>query len=446
MTGATKTSSAVGKLLGRCACLVLFTASVTACTESRPSSGTTTQSVRATSSTSATPTMKLPQVPWEGGPEYWTRFAAAKAAGWSDPSFFPIGIWFDAISTDEEVEFDKAQGINTYVAGSVSTPYRFFADHDVFWIGPRLQDTPAGDARNWVGVFLDDEVDGRFPPEEGLARLETMKKQVPAGRFSYANFTTLVVNQDFPVTAAERYVNDFADAVSTDMYWYTIPFCTRNPYYAPFVHAVPKKSCRTARSYGQVMDMLRLRDEADGKRQPLWQFVELLNGMGAQGPFITHIQPDQLRGAVMSSLIHEARGIVYFNQSLVGPCQGGNVIRLAQVEKNYCGAVQVAAAATVNKQIQQLAPVLNTQSYVYSFGTGLDTMLKAHDGNVYIFAMIDSSSSEPGRREFTLPPDVTGSEVEVLFENRTIPVKDGRFTDSFASEHSYHIYRLSMGS
>jgi hypothetical protein len=59
--------------------------------------------------------------------------------------------------------------------------------------------------------------------------------------------------------------------------------------------------------------------------------------------------------------------------------------------------------------------------------------------------MVDGASS-PGQRTLTLPPGVTGTSVEVMFEDRTIQVgSDGKFTDQFPAEYSYHIYKVALG-
>lgn len=387
--------------------------------------------------------LDLPRVPWEGGPEYWARFPATADAGWTDPAFFPVVSWFNGISSDEEVRYDRSLGFNTYIGMDPSTPYSLFADNDVYWIGGALNETFTEDSRNWVGTFLDDEVDGRFPPDEARDRLAQLRESAPADRPAYANFTQTVVSRDMTDDDAEALINDYTDVVSVDMYWYTIPFCDWDPYRAVYLLPVEQETCRTASSYGTVVEMLRQRDAADGELQATWQFVEVLNGGPGEGPFLGNIEPDQLRGAVMSSLIHEARGIVYFNQSLSGPCQGGNVIRLSQVQEDFCGAAQVAAAGEVNAQIHELAPVLNTQSYEHDAGPGLDTMLKAHDGYAYLFAMVDGSGP-PGERRLDLPAGLAGGEAEVLFEDRTVPVVDGRITDTFTTESTYHVYRIPL--
>jgi hypothetical protein len=424
------------RALGAGAAVLVLLAGVPACTSGGSSGGV--------QSRPASDGPALPRVPWEGGPQYWSKFPKTAAAGWTDPNFFPVVIWFDGISTDAEVEFDKAHGINTYVGVDPSTRYRLFADHGVYWIGQPLNDGPSDGGRSLVGHFLDDEADGRFTPASaGLAHLQKLREALPGDRFAYANYTYMVVARDLPPKDAAAFVNDVTDVVSVDMYWYTVPFCSRMPFQSPFVAPIHQQSCRTSSSYGAILDTLRQRDAEDGKLQPLWQFVELLNGGGAEGPFVRNIKPEQVRGAVMSSLIHEARGIVYFNQSLTGPCRSGNVIRMAQVQTGFCGAAQVAAAGEVNQQIRALAPVLNTQSYIYTFGPGLDTMLKVHDGNAYIFAML-KSGGPTGRRTFTLPPGLDGAQIDVLFENRRLRAHDGTFEDGFAAEESYHVYRIPL--
>ena len=94
----------------------------------------------------------------------------------------------------------------------------------------------------------------------------------------------------------------------------------------------------------------------------------------------------------MDSIINEARGIIYFNQSFAGTCTGGNVIRQVQIGSLPCAKPQMDAMREVNQRIQALAPVINTQSYQYSFGVNLDTMLKTYKDSAYIFAMISGAA------------------------------------------------------
>jgi hypothetical protein len=100
-----------------------------------------------------------------------------------------------------------------------------------------------------------------------------------------------------------------------------------------------------------------------------------------------------------------------------------------------------AKATAINAKVKSLAAVLNTQSYVWSFGAGLDTALKALDGYAYIFAMPAGST---GSKTFTLPSGVTGTQVEVVGENRTIAVSSGKFSDTFPNEYTHHVYKIKI--
>lgn len=391
----------------------------------------------------ATGALGLELVPWEGGPEYWKQFAKADAAGWDELQFFPIVAWYNGVSSQQEVDFDKALGINTYIGMPENFDAAWLDGNGMFWIGGAINETFTEQTPSWVGYILDDEVDGRFEPAAGRKHLADIAATVPDGLFKYANFTYMVLENDLPVRDSERYVNDFTDVVSVDKYWYTIPHCSNEPYRDVSLVPIAQPECRTASSYGRTMQALRQRDAEDGKLQPLWQFVENMGGTDSEASFSGNIHPEQLRGAVMNSIIHEARGILYFNQSLAGDCRGSNVFRLAQVTAGYCGTEQVDAARVVNNQIHQLAPVLNTQSLEFQANESIDSMLKVVDGYAYFFTML-APGAATGSYRMSLPDGVDGKEVEVLFEERQLRVSGNSWSDNFEHEYSYHIYKVKL--
>ena len=79
--------------------------------------------------------------------------------------------------------------------------------------------------------------------------------------------------------------------------------------------------------------------------------------------------------------------------------------------------------------------MLNTESYLWDFRAGADTMLKVKDGSAYIFAGVGLKDT-PGSKTFTLPSGVNGSTVEVVGEGRSVPVTNGKFTDVLATEYA----------
>jgi hypothetical protein len=397
------------------------------------------------------PLSNLPLVPWEGGPSYWKKFAKADAAGWDDPSFFEIGIDSDPFSSDAEVQWDKSHGINTYLGGlNEYTPWSLMQTYGMFDVGDIYTSLSDGkmpaNFPNLIGYRLGDETDGIYAnPQDGydfLNGLITQYGNRSDGRFMYNNYTQQVVQDGW--VPGNNYLNNFTDAVSMDMYWYTIPNSSFTSHGA-FVSSVGgPANPRSATSYGAMVRGMRQVDDMDGKKQPIWIYIENLDG-GPGEQYTRQITPGELKGAAMSAIIAEARGILWFNSAMPtgDPCAAGNVIRQAEFNANFCGAAQVAAMGVVNNQIKALAPVLNTQSYQYQFGANLDTMLKWSGGSAYIFAMC-SNGSTPGNRTFTLPSGITNpSSVSVVDENRTIPVSGSTFTDNFAAEYTYHIYKVT---
>lgn len=396
--------------------------------------------------TGASGVLHLPRIPWEGGPAYWDKFPIAKADGWTNPDFFPIAIWFDGVSTNAQVQEDKSYGINIYIGENVATNYQLFANNHVYVFSP-LNNTPH-DGSAQPGLFLVDEPDGRTTSANDLKRIRKIVAATPSdGRFKEINFSPTVISSSEPrINKAnfEAMVNAYAGPVSVDKYYYTQPSCFDIRY---LMTPIVPSHCRTASSYGATVRALRARVAAGGALKPVWNFVEDLSGAPDARHFYAYIQPGQLKGAVMDSIINEARGILYFNQSFAGTCVGGNVIREAEMGALKCARPQLTAMRQIDQLIYSLAPVINTQSYAYTFGPDLDTMLKTYKKYAYIFAMISgAASSNPGSRTFKLPPALAGAkDVQVLNEDRVIPVKNGKFIDDFSYEYTYHIYRVALG-
>ena len=192
---------------------------------------------------------------------------------------------------------------------------------------------------------------------------------------------------------------------------------------------------KRAATYGWLQDQMeRFQDPA--KPKPNWVFVEtarpFLNEAGAGT-----ITPNQISGAVWSAIIHGARGIAYFQHNNNGVCGTYSLVDCSQTLKD--------AVRTINTKIANLAPVLNTQSYLWDFRAGADTMLKVKDGYAYIFAGVGLKDT-PGSKTFTLPSGVNGSTVEVVGESRSISVSNGKFTDVLATEYAHHVYKVSLAS
>lgn len=395
--------------------------------------------------------VELEPVAWEGGPRYYERFAAAAKAGWTEPSFFPVGVWFAAVRTRADVTADKAAGITTYfeltrdsdprllrrhgMSALTSRPLPGYGDETVGWlIGTEADMWGGPGSARWSGVAGFGAPACRPARAScGYTAMETLSRRLPDdGRLRYANYGKGVMYWHTGDQAA-AFVNGYTDAVSTSLYWYTDRAACEEG--GRFMNLATGQ-CRLAANYGETIGRQRTLDAKDARLQPVYAVVEL----GQPREDDRAIEPGQVGGAVMSSLIHGARGVVYLDHSVGRACRTTSLLRAP------CGARVRAAVSELNKRIRRLAPVLNSQSFRYGYAPGLDTMLKRHDGFLYLFAMVERGGTM-GPRTLTIPSELsTAREAEVLFEDRTLPIgADGRFTDSFATEGTYHIYKIRIG-
>jgi hypothetical protein len=256
----------------------------------------------------------------------------------------------------------------------------------------------------------------------------------------YANYGKGVTFWETNEQAAV-FINEFQDVVSADTYWFTDPFiCGPSEGGAVFAAGgqLAAEKCRLAANYGWTVERLRsLVTPAMSK--PVWAFVEVGHPFTeADAPNITG---PEIRAAVWSSLIHGARGIVYFNHNFGGDCQTQHVLR------GPCGDAVRPWVTDVNAQITRLAPVLNAPflDNALSHGEGIDAAVKVHDGSLYVLA----GSAQAGQQDAVFRLTClagAGAAVTVLDENRTVTMADGAFSDHFADGNAVHLYRIDGGA
>ena len=150
-------------------------------------------------------------------------------------------------------------------------------------------------------------------------------------------------------------------------------------------------------------DLITQQLEATGGNSPIYSYIEL------GGPWLEdtsasyYITPEEVNWAAWSSLIHGARGIVYFNHTFAGPAQTNDILATP-----FYQTVQPGQTVSIYTQVDrtdalitQLAPVLNSPTalgyvstnkpgyeneVVKSEFSGIETMAKYHNGQFYIFA------------------------------------------------------------
>ena len=377
--------------------------------------------------------INLPTTPWWGGPSYYAKFTKAVSSGWTSSSFFPISVFFGKPSDAPAM---KAAGINTYMgAEHDGTPISTItsAGIDVIAQGEWTRAEIGNDPRV-VGWHVSDECEMGSSGCDGdteTARL-SKQKQLAApfrdqgdGRFLQSNFGNGVLGSYWAPNTMSQFVAS-VDVTSVDKYAYTSPAV--NGVITQSWNWPKGKDPATSSAYGWLQDRMA---SFSGATSPNWVFVETAK------PFLTEtgastIAPAQIEGAVWNAIIHGAAGIAYFQHNNNGTCGTYSILQ--------CGSVLTAKITAINQQVQSLAPVINTPSYRWNFGPGLDTSMKVSGGSAYIFAMTDGST---GSKTFTLPRGVTGT-VRVIGENRTITPTNGTFTDTFPNEYTHHVYAMAL--
>lgn len=175
-----------------------------------------------------------------------------------------------------------------------------------------------------------------------------------------------------------------------------------------------------------------------GGKKSIWNCIEC-----------THISdpdhkatPAQVKAEVWMSLIHGSRGIIYFVHQFKPKFNEHALLDDPEM---------LTGVASINRQIRELAPVLNAPSVQDAVTvrstddqTPVDAMLKRFDGATYLFAV--GMRHRPTSATFTLnDPPANVKAVEVIGEDRSIPLEAGTFRDDFAP-YAVHLYRVRAGA
>jgi hypothetical protein len=147
--------------------------------------------------------------------------------------------------------------------------------------------------------------------------------------------------------------------------------------------------------------------------------------------------PHQVRAEVWMALIHGSTGLIYFVHEWKPKFNEAALLADAEM---------LAAVTAVNKRIHELAPVLNGPTIPRGASVTssnrevpVATMVKSHEGAIYLFAV--SMRNAPTLARFKVKGVRGQKTVEVLDENRSIPLKGGLFKDRF-EPYAVRLYRI----
>jgi len=175
----------------------------------------------------------------------------------------------------------------------------------------------------------------------------------------------------------------------------------------------------------------RLTKWAQGKKV-VWNCIECTRISNPK----TKATPQQVKCEVWMSIIHGSMGLIYFVHEWEPKFDEAALLHDPEM---------LSAVTAINRQITELAPVLNSPTIENAANISSSNqavpvaiMVKKHDGATYLFAA--GMRGDKTTATFTLPHAQGIKSVEVIGENRTIPVKNGIFKDNFEA-WDVHLYR-----
>jgi len=359
-----------------------------------------------------------------------------------DPNFFPISVWLQPAGAARAFQ---EMGVNVYVGGIDSYPSpkdKAFLDavhqYGMYVIAPFKKEYIETGLINhpaFLGWMYGDEPDnadsqtGRVirTPEELLYDFATIRNADPRHRV-YLNLGAGVANERQVGRAAtdEQYEGyaKTCDILSYDIY----PCNSIQPDGPGRLHLVAKG-----------IDRLR---RWGGPEKKIWMWIEVNAIRDGEGRCPT---PEEVKTQIWMALVHGANGYGFFCHSWARDWLRANLNITGGSAVTAITPAMRAALKEINAEVKQLAPVLNSPTVEKgatvrtAMGGRVDVMVKRHEGATYIFAV--NMKRQPEKPEIVVS-GVRAGTAEVLFENRSVPVRNGAIVDEFAP-YAVHRYRIA---
>jgi hypothetical protein len=361
----------------------------------------------------------------------------------AEDTFFPIGVW---LQNPKNARRYKEAGFNLYVGlwkGPTEEQLALLREAGMpviceqNEIGLKHRDDPI-----IVGWMHQDEPDnaqlvgedpmgrkiygGPVPPREIVERYKQMRVRDP-DRPVLLNLGQGVANDLWKGRGSGAHPDDYfsyvkgCDIVSFDVY----PVAGLNDENLLWY---------VAKGVARLVFWVNWNKSTDGEKI-VWHFVECTR--------ISNLEkkptPRHVRAAVWMGIVHGSRGVIYF---------------VHQFRPNFVEAAlladpaMLAAVTQINRQIHQLAPVLNSLTVldlVEVTSTNpevpIHVMVKHYKGEVYLFAV--AMKNAPTKGIFRVKGFRGSMAAEVIGENRQVAIVNGRLEDEF-QPYDVHIYRIKQ--
>jgi len=369
--------------------------------------------------------------------------AGAPYAKWrhgppSDPGYFPIAVWLQDPANARRY---KAAGINLYVGLWQGPTERQLSALKAVGMPVICDQNQVGRAhredRTIVGWMHGDEPDNAqevtdpvtgqkswgscIPPARIVADYERMRAFDPT-RPLLLNLGQGVANDEWRGRGSGAHIEDYltyvkgGDIISYDVY--------------P-VAGLDKPDGENYLWY-VARGVDRLVKWSEGQRI-IWNCIEC-----------THISdvshkatPHQVKAEVWMSLIHGSRGLIYFVHEFKPKFNEHALLDDPEM---------LSAVTAINRQIEELAPVLNRPTVrgvasviSASEKVPIDIMVKRYGGATYLFAV--GMRNAPTRGVFRVQGLPEKAKAGAIGEKRVLDVNGGRFEDHFRA-YDVHLYKI----
>jgi hypothetical protein len=359
----------------------------------------------------------------------------SSAADAGDLGFFPIGVWLQSPSNASKY---KANGINMFVGvhqgltldklnSFKAAGMRFICSQNDFALGhldePLIYAWMHGDEPDnaqWNSTT--GRYDPCINPEIIINDYEKMK-DLDSTRQIYLNLGRGV--------AYTKWVGRGTCTGDTNMYKVSNDGYLKGCDIASFdIYPVNSKENDVKNNLWYVALGIDNLERWSDYKKPVWCWIETtrISEDSERKP-----TPAEVKSEVWMAITHGATGFGYFCHSFYPSFKEAALLQDSEM---------INAVKKINAQVKSLAPVLNSPDTAgiatvtsSKFFVPVHIMTKHHDSISYIFAV----AMRPGQTEATFTVK-EGEVVEVLGENRTIQVTDGKFTDDF-SDYGVHIYK-----
>jgi hypothetical protein len=231
-----------------------------------------------------------------------------------------------------------------------------------------------------------------------------------------------------------REYNAAADIIACDTYPVIVPGL--QPMYALWEDGYQGDLLNVHIS--QVGEYVEKMKRVAGPEKPVWMVLQgfawamLEKEEKRQNDKIRFPTYDETRFMAYDAIVHGAKGILYWGVGYT-PQPSPFWSDLKRVVNELSGLHDVLAAPT-----RDLAVGVRYHELGHSVDTGVAFLAKAFEGDVYLFTVNDDKN--PVKVTFTLPQKRDGT-LDVVAEDRDVPVKAGCFTESY-KPFDVHVYRI----